>query len=103
MRGMLLSLPTTSLEASDREMLSAFLSTGSSSQESEPSSGEILGIMKQMKEEMEGDLKDLIASEESAKSAFDELVSAKEKEIAAATKAIEGKTGRVGDVAVELA
>eukprot|EP00746_Dinoflagellata_sp_MGD_P160272 gnl/MRDRNA2_/MRDRNA2_86911_c0_seq1.p1 gnl/MRDRNA2_/MRDRNA2_86911_c0~~gnl/MRDRNA2_/MRDRNA2_86911_c0_seq1.p1 ORF type:complete len:735 (+),score=224.88 gnl/MRDRNA2_/MRDRNA2_86911_c0_seq1:69-2273(+) len=103
MRTMLLSLPATSLEASDREMLSAFLSTGSSSQDGEPSSGEILGIMKQMKEDMEGDLKELIAQEESAKSAFDELVMAKQKEIIAATKAIEEKTGRVGDVAVELA
>jgi len=103
MRTMLLSLPATSLEASDREMLSAFLSTGSSSQNGDPSSGEILGIMKQMKEDMEGDLKELIAQEESAKSAFDELISAKQKEIIAATKAIEEKTGRVGDVAVELA
>merc|ERR1719160_1840764 len=100
---MLLSLPTTSLEPSDREMLGAFLSSGSSSQDGEPSSGEILGIMKQMKEEMEGDLKELISQEEAAKSSFDELVAAKQKEIAAATKAIEEKTGRVGEVAVELA
>lgn len=102
-RSMVLSMPATSLEASDREMLSAFLSMGSNSQESDPSSGEILGIMKTMKENMEGDLKEVIEQEESAKTSFMELVLAKQKEIAAATKAIEEKTERVGDVAVELA
>merc|ERR1719482_2246545 len=100
---MLLSMPATSLEASDRETLSAFLSSDSASQEDAPGSGEILGIMKQMKESMEGDLKELISQEEAAKSSFDELVAAKQKEIAAATKAIEEKTARVGEVAVELA
>merc|ERR1719387_3096224 len=55
-----------------------------------------------MKETMEADLKDLIAQEEAAKADFDALVSAKEKEIAAATKAIEEKTARLGEVSVEL-
>merc|ERR1719265_1584503 len=99
---MLVAMPATSMDSSDREALSAFLSSGTSSDEEAPGSGEILGIMKQMKEEMEGDLKELIAQEESAKSQFDELVDAKQKEIAAATKAIEEKTGRDGEVAVEL-
>lgn len=100
-RGMLLTMPATSLETSDRETLSAFLST--SSQEGDAGSGEILGIMKTMQENMEGDLKELIEEEESAKAAFDELIAAKTKEITAATKAIEEKTARVGEIAVELA
>merc|ERR1719473_2300753 len=100
-RGMLLTMPATSLETSDRETLSAFLST--SSQEGDAGSGEILGIMKTMQENMEGDLKELIEQEESAKAAFDELIAAKTKEITAATKAIEEKTARVGEIAVELA
>merc|ERR1719428_2420624 len=57
-RGMLLTMPATSLETSDRETLSAFLST--STQEGDAGSGEILGIMKTMQENMEGDLKELI-------------------------------------------
>merc|ERR1719379_2286782 len=58
--------------------------------------------MKQMKETMEKDLAEVIAEEEAAINDFESLVAAKEKEIAAATKAIEEKTARVGDVSVEL-
>merc|ERR1719379_1146619 len=58
--------------------------------------------MKQMKETMEKDLAEVIAEEEAAINDFESLVAAKEKEIAAATKAIEEKTARVGEVAVEL-
>merc|ERR1719161_2677525 len=61
-----------------------------------------LGILKQMKETMEADLADMIEQEKSAKADFDALVASKEKEIAAATKAIEEKTARVGEVSVEL-
>merc|ERR1719478_1160878 len=45
----------------------------------------------------------MIANEEAAKSAYEQLMAAKEKEKAANTKAIEDKTGRKGDDAVSLA
>merc|ERR1719240_1748982 len=57
------------------------------------SSGEITGMLKAMLEEMEGDLKSATADEASA---------AKSAEIAAATSAIESKTKRAGEVAVEI-
>merc|ERR1719395_174306 len=54
------------LDSSDREALAAFLSTGNGNGDAEdaPGTGEILGILKQMKEEMEKDLAELISQEE---------------------------------------
>merc|ERR1719160_2190089 len=51
---------------------------------------------------MDKDYKELVAQEDTAKKNFEELVAAKEKEIAAATKAIEEKTKRVGEVAIDI-
>merc|ERR1719440_975932 len=75
---------------------------GGSKQGYAPASGEIVGILKQMKDTMEKDLAEVLAQEESAKADFEGLMAAKEKEIAAATKAIEEKTKRSGEVAVEI-
>jgi hypothetical protein len=49
---------------------------------------------------MAGDLKDTMAAEDTAIKEYDELMSAKEKEIAAATKAIEEKLKRLGETSV---
>merc|ERR1719281_857584 len=76
---------TMDMSSVDREMLAAFLSQGSSAGYV-PQSGEIIGILKQMKDEMEKDLAD-----------------AKAKEIEAATKAIEEKLGRIADLGVKVA
>merc|ERR1719316_1938474 len=87
----------------DRDVLSSFLMGGSSgSHRYAPASGEIVGILKQMKDTMEKDLKEVIAQEETAKADFEALVTAKEKEIAQATKAIEEKIKRGGEVAIEV-
>merc|ERR1719453_1531803 len=85
----------------DRDLLASFL-VGGSKQGYAPASGEIVGILKQMKDTMEKDLAEVIAAEEAAKQDFEGLVAAKEKEIASATKAIEEKTKRTGEVAVEI-
>merc|ERR1719428_626606 len=53
-------------------------------------SGEILGIMKQMKEEMEADLSEAQKEEADRAAAFDELRAAKTDEIAAGEKLLEG-------------
>jgi hypothetical protein len=85
----------------DRDLLGSFLMGGASSGYA-PASGEIVGILKQMGDTMEKDLAEVIANEETAKQDFEGTVGAKEKEIAEATKAIEAKTKRVGEVAVEI-
>merc|ERR1719506_225452 len=53
-----------------------------------------------MKDEMAADLKETTSSEEEAKASFATLMSTKEQEIAAAGKAVEKKTGRIGELAV---
>merc|ERR1719265_1135596 len=73
----------------DRDMLASFLTQGN---KYSPASGEILGILKQMKDTMEKDLAELTATENQAKMDFEGMVAAKEKQIAAATQAIEEKT-----------
>merc|ERR1719191_2224112 len=92
---------TMEMSNTDRDVLSSFL-TGGSSHRYAPASGEIVGILKQMGDTMAKDLAELIAQEEEAKKNFEELVAAKEKEIAAATHAIEDKTKRVGEVAIDI-
>jgi len=66
-------------------------------------SGEILGMLKAMKEEMAGDLKTTNSDEATAKSGYEDLVAAKTSEVNAATAAIESKTKRSGELAVEIA
>jgi len=93
---------TMDMSSVDREMLAAFLSQGSSAGYV-PQSGEIIGILKQMKDEMEKDLADAKAAEAEAIANFESLVDAKTKEIEAATKAIEEKLGRIADLGVKVA
>jgi septal ring factor EnvC (AmiA/AmiB activator) len=84
----------------DREMLASFLSAKSGYA---PASGEILGILKTMEDEMVADLAAATANEEAAIKAFEGLVAAKTKEINALQKSIETKTARVGEIAVKTA
>merc|ERR1719421_1847030 len=65
-------------------------------------SGEIVGMLKAMKDEMAGDLKSTVAAEEAAVKGFEELSAAKKQEIAAASEAIESKTVRSGELAVSV-
>merc|ERR550537_1295044 len=85
----------------DRDVLTAFLTTGDG-QGYAPASGEIVGILKQLGDTMNKDLKDLIAQEEAAKKAFEELMAAKQKEVDAAVKAIEEKIKRIGELGIEI-
>jgi len=90
------------LSNADRDQIVSFLSQGSGSGYA-PASGQISGILKQMKETMEGDLADATAEEQKSIANFDSLVAAKEQEIEAATKAVEDKLTRVGDLGVQIA
>merc|ERR1719238_1290523 len=80
--------------------LASFLSSKSGYS---PASGEIVGILKTMEDEMKASLKDAEDSEAAAITEFEGLVSAKTKEINALTESIETKTARVGEIAVKTA
>jgi hypothetical protein len=67
-----------------------------------PQSGQIVGILKGMKDDMEAELKEAVAAEEKAIAGFGDLKASKEKEIEMATEAIETKMGRSGDLAVSV-
>jgi len=88
-----------SMDQYARDMLTEFLSTSSGYA---PASGEIVGILKQLLEDMEKELVDMTSEESAAVAEFEALVNAKEKEIQAATEAIESKTARNGEVAVKI-
>merc|ERR1719331_83478 len=60
------------------------------------------GILKAMKDEMDKDLGGAVATEEEAVKAFGAMTDAKKSEIAAASEAIESKSVRSGELAVEI-
>jgi len=66
------------------------------------SSGEIVGILKEMKDEMDRDLGGIVKEEEDAVKAYEALMAAKKEQIASATAGIEKKTVRSGELAVEI-
>jgi hypothetical protein len=95
------SYPTVS--AMDRKNALAFLEAGTGDgSEYAPASGQIVGILKSMKDDMEANLKEAIADEDKAIAGFGDLKASKQKEIAMATEAIEIKTGRSGELAVSI-
>merc|ERR1719253_722832 len=65
-------------------------------------SGEIVGMLKSMKDEMDKDLGGIVSGEEQAQAAFGELAAAKKDAIAASGSAIESKTQRSGELAVSI-
>jgi len=91
-------LTTAQLSELNRQSVTLFLSGSANA----PGTSEIVGILKEMKDEMSGDLNGLVEQEEQAKKGFEELSAAKKKEIAANTAAIEKKTQRSGELAVKI-
>jgi len=92
----------TNMDPMDRRNALAFLEQGSGAEEFSTGAGEILGILKQMKEEMEGNLASAETDEANAVAGFDSLKASKETEIEVATEAIETKTARSGELAVSV-
>merc|ERR1719172_450077 len=86
-------------EKRQEEELVAFLS---GTTEYAPASGEIVGILKTMHDEMTADFAEAKAAEEAAIKAYEKLMAAKTKEVNALTKAIEEKMTRVGELAVKI-
>jgi predicted nucleic acid-binding Zn-ribbon protein len=87
------------IEAEDRQAIAAFIAQ---SGDYVPQSGQIIGILKNMKDEMDKSLGGIVSEEESAASGFAGLKGSKNKEISALTEAIESKTKRSGELAVSI-
>jgi hypothetical protein len=87
----------TDMDEDDREAVLSFLSG-----EQQAPSGEILGILKQMGDEMAASLAEATASEESAIKSFNDLMAAKTKEVNACTIAVESKTQRMGELGIDI-
>merc|ERR1719399_1491346 len=93
----------SSLNDAERDMLVSFLAQGQGENAGyAPASGEIVGILKQMKDTFEKELAATIKTEEAAIAEYEALMAAKTKEVNALTKAIEEKMVRLGDLGVQV-
>merc|ERR1719272_2087924 len=86
----------------DRQLLVSFLS-GSEKEGYAPASHEIVGILKQMGDEMEKDIAEEAAAEASAAQNYEELIAAKKQEVEINQAALEEKMTRVGELGVKIA
>merc|ERR1719382_1654308 len=68
-----------------------------------PQSGEIVGILKQMDDEMTADLTQATEEEDAAIQAYEGLMAAKTKEVITLTAQIEAEMKRIGELGVEIA
>jgi len=94
---------TMDISSVDREMITSFLTQGQGEGAGYvPASGQITGILKQMRDTMDDSLATATNNENAAVKIYDSLVAAKTKEINALTKSIESKTSRVGELGVQL-
>jgi len=96
-----IAMTDTNLMDADRQDIMAFLSGGQNGQYV-PQSGQIVGILKTIHDEMSKSLADAEAEEKAAVSSYEALIAAKTKEVEANTHAIEVKTVRVGELAVQI-
>jgi hypothetical protein len=87
------------VDEGDREVLTSFLSQGEGYA---PASGQIVGILKQMKDTWTADLADATAAEEKAIKDYDGLMAAKKKLVDALQQSIEEKTTRLGETGVQI-
>merc|ERR1719395_462646 len=85
----------------DRRTAAAFFEQSSDAMYA-PQSGQIVGILKAMKDDMEAELKEAVADEAKAVAGYADLKASKEKEIEMATEAIETKMARAGELAVSV-
>merc|ERR1719453_2565346 len=83
----------------DRQQLTSFLA---GSTDYAPQSGQITGILKAMKDTMTASLDDATKKESSAIATFNDLISAKTREVDALTAAIEEKIKRIGNLGVSI-
>lgn len=97
------ALNSNLVSENDRRDVLGFISGASSDSSSyAPQSGEIVGILKEIKDTMAKALAEAVAAEKADVEGYTELMKAKKKEIAALTAAIEEKTVRSGELAVDI-
>jgi len=94
-------LKDSSVTDYDRQLVTAFLS-GSSSDKYVPKSGEITGILNQIKEDFEKNLAEVTSAEEEAVKIHEDLMAAKSKQVSALGAEIERKTTRTGELQVDI-
>merc|ERR1719191_1427698 len=80
------------ISPTQKQSITAFLQQPAGFQSYAPASGQIFGILKQMKETFESNLSQSQKDELAAQDAFSQLKSAKEAEIAAAKKQVDNKS-----------
>jgi len=95
---------TQTISAFDRRELLAFINagTGSSTGDDAPQSSQVLGILKQMKDDMQKNLDESIENEKVAAVGYADLKAAKGQEIDIAEESIESKEKRTGELAVSI-
>merc|ERR1719245_2295423 len=90
------------MDEDKREALVAFLQGNPFSQGYAPQSGQIVGILKELGDDMGRDVADATKIEQDAIKVYEELMSAKTKEVQACTDTVEAKTKRLGELGVEI-
>jgi hypothetical protein len=95
------AVDSADLPDATREEVLSFLSGGQQAGYV-PQSGEIIGILKQMHDEMTKNLGDATADEQSAIQNYEALMAAKKKEVASLQKQIEEEMRRTGNLGVAL-
>jgi hypothetical protein len=95
------AMEQATMQDAQRQELLVFLS-GSQSEGYVPQSGEIIGILKQMDDEMTGDLKEATDAENSAISSYEALMGSKTKEVNTLQAQIEEEMTRSGELGVAV-
>lgn len=90
------------MSVTHREVLNSFFAQRSDTDEDSPENDQIVGILKQMKSDMEKELAADVQGDEEAEKRYRSLVAARKKESLAAAQAIEDKQSRLGKLGVEL-
>lgn len=87
-----------------RSEVLAFMEEGQGAEQTQSTqgAGEILGILKNMKDEMEKDLKEMQDEDAKAHNGFNDLKAAKQEEISINEKSVIEKEKRIGAIALEL-
>jgi len=90
----------TQITDDDRQSVLSFLS-GSTSADYAPKSGEIVGILKELLSNFGKSLSEVEEKEAKAAALYEELITAKNKEVKSLGSSIEKKTARVGELKME--
>merc|ERR1719183_1125852 len=94
---------TRNMLEEDRQQLLSFLSSGNPfSQGYAPQSGQIVGILTQLGDDMATTLASITTAEEKGVYTYGELMKAKTAEVNSLTEAIEAKVKKIGDLGVAI-